>query len=852
MRDARASSAGSTSGQDSRLGSVRRAFAIRGATVDADRSGARSPGRGPAYAGSLLAILATLVFLAATASADTRIGGANEYPEYLLPAGMANLNGLAISTKENSDLYALEGANLDRVTQFTPAGAFVQAFGWGIVPGAASGTGDVTAGSNSITNVTTTNGSFNTGYFGGGKIITGPGIPANDEIRSINHTEIKLSHPAFSSVAGAALAVAAGPGNVPTNERQRLTVQATGGDFTLSFESAEPGRSSAKTVDIPFNAPASGSGSVQEALENLPNIGSGNVSVEDGSGAGEYLITFEGRYADTNVRKISTTNVSLSGGTPSEASITTPQEGAGVVETCTTFCLGAEAEEGTGQSGESVGGPAPGQLNYSDEIAVNNDSSSGSYGDVYVVDQRNGRIQKYGPDGEFELMFGGEVDKTTHANLCTTADISAGDTCGAGVPGSGPGFFRQISNRQSWFQDGQGSIAIGPDGTVYVGDFERIQEFEPDGSYKGELEVPGAQFVSSLAVDPSGHVYANATPINEVQEVVKPGEGKEGHGTYTLTFKGQTTAPLESDARASEIQTALEALSTIGAGGVSVHEYAREVQNGPVTERWWPTAEVDFLGSLASANLPQMTASAGSTATIVEGGAALLERLGPLGEVLQSYSTSGAPRHIAVDSSGDLFTSNSNGKTFRAFKPTGILYAAFNSDQVSSPQGIAIDSAAGKLYSTASAPEGSHIAVSSLPEPGPSVVKEEEVTNIEPATATLHAVVNPEGFDTGYHFEYVDQNSFEHEGGFSSPHTIATNSTDLGLVAEDDAVIASISSLTPGTTYHFRAVGESHCNEAQPSEVCVTYGGNETFDSLQPVSVRNFTTQTVGPIGCYS
>ncbi len=59
-------------------------------------------------------------------------------------------------------------------------------------------------------------------------------------------------------------------------------------------------------------------------------------------------------------------------------------------------------------------------------------------------------------------------------------------------------------------------------------------------------------------------------------------------------------------------------------------------------------------------------------------------------------------------------------------------------------------------------------------------------------------------------------------------------------------MLSGISGLTPGTSYHWRVVAENHCNEAVPSEVCTTYGAEE-FESLPPVSIRDFTTQTVGP-----
>ena len=528
---------------------------------------APSPARHPSFAlcaPGLLTLLAAFALLPATASADGRIGGANQPSASYLAGGLENPEGLAVSKDEGGDVYVTTGNSNQRIDQFEPGGTFVRAFGWGIVPGPVTGTGTVTAGSTTITNVTTTLGAFGTGAFNGaGKIITGAGIPADTQITAVTSTGIQLSSPASASGTGVALTVAAGPGNVPTNERQSLVVDATGGEFNLRFTSPNPGPSSETTANIHFNAPASGAGSVQEALENLTNIGSGNVSVSEGPGD-EKVITFQGRYADTNVRPLSPINVSLSGGSPSsEVTVTTLIEGGGALETCTTVCGVPSADEGSAEAGDfPPNGSGPGQLNYSDEIAIDNDSSSSSYGDVYVIDQRNFRVQKYGPAGEFLLTFGGEVNKTTHANVCTAADLAAGDTCGAGVPGSGHGYFTEVSGRQNWGQEGSNSIAVGPTGTVYVGDFQRVQEFEPDGTYKGQLSLPKAQFISSIAVDASGDVYANSRAVNALQLVSKPERGQAGKGTFTLNFEGQTTAPLLSNASAAEIQVALEALST--------------------------------------------------------------------------------------------------------------------------------------------------------------------------------------------------------------------------------------------------------------------------------------------------
>ena len=78
---------------------------------------------------------------------------------------------------------------------------------------------------------------------------------------------------------------------------------------------------------------------------------------------------------------------------------------------CTTVCGPATADEGTLEGGNYPVGSAPGQLNFSDELAIDNDPTSGSYGAVYVVDQRNFRVMKFSAGGVFELMFGGEVDR---------------------------------------------------------------------------------------------------------------------------------------------------------------------------------------------------------------------------------------------------------------------------------------------------------------------------------------------------------------------------------------------------------------------------------------------------------
>jgi DNA-binding beta-propeller fold protein YncE len=159
------------------------------------------------------------------------------------------------------------------------------------------------------------------------------------------------------------------------------------------------------------------------------------------------------------------------------------------------ICKAGLAGSGSGQFGGSMGGEF---LPLSPEgIAL--DAS----GDVYVVDLTNLRVQKFTPEGEFVLMFGGDVNRTkveegapqAQRNLCP---VDPGDVCQEGTKGTGDGQFGFLKHGSA--------IAPSPDGeTIYAGDVGRIQEFDTGGHHIGEIPVPG-ETVQSLAIDPTGNL----------------------------------------------------------------------------------------------------------------------------------------------------------------------------------------------------------------------------------------------------------------------------------------------------------------------------------------------------------
>jgi hypothetical protein len=104
----------------------------------------------------------------------------------------------------------------------------------------------------------------------------------------------------------------------PTDESQSVTVDATGGSFTLT---AQVGALSATTAPLPAGADEV---QVQAALAALRPIGSGNVEVTGGpGGASPYVLAFVGALSGVNVPQLTTDGSGLTGGAASAAVATT-------------------------------------------------------------------------------------------------------------------------------------------------------------------------------------------------------------------------------------------------------------------------------------------------------------------------------------------------------------------------------------------------------------------------------------------------------------------------------------------------------------------------------------------------
>ncbi|MGA9567348.1 MAG: hypothetical protein WBS19_17620 [Candidatus Korobacteraceae bacterium] len=164
-------------------------------------------------------------------------------------------------------------------------------------------------------------------------------------------------------------------------------------------------------------------------------------------------------------------------------------DGQAKFEVCTTTC-----QRGIG-SGEA------GALDEPDGIAIDQASK-----DMYVVDQRNERVDEFTADGEFVLMIGGGVNKTTGANTCSEKNLEEGDVCQAGRQGTGSGEFESLGE--------QNAVAVSTSGLVYVGDHQRVQWFGSTGAVEGAFPVSAAvEQVEAIAVTAGGKVCLTVNPF---------------------------------------------------------------------------------------------------------------------------------------------------------------------------------------------------------------------------------------------------------------------------------------------------------------------------------------------------
>ncbi|HEU5252353.1 MAG TPA: hypothetical protein VFU16_03380 [Solirubrobacterales bacterium] len=212
------------------------------------------------------------------------------------------------------------------------------------------------------------------------------------------------------------------------------------------------------------------------------------------------------------------------------------QDGSPELQTCTieTGCRSGLVGGGPGQVGRPMG------------IEID------SVGDIYIFDSIQSRIQKFDPEGNFLLSFGG--------------DAIEGGAVGAGVVTSGSATVTSVTTTKKAFRVGQRieGTGIEPGTTIQALGSGTITLSKPAGP-----AATGSSTALTVAAAPSN------VPSNEKQTVAL-GANTTG-GTFTLNFRipipspsQATTSAIPFNATAAELQSELEELSNLGAGSISV------------------------------------------------------------------------------------------------------------------------------------------------------------------------------------------------------------------------------------------------------------------------------------------
>ncbi len=232
------------------------------------------------------------------------------------------------------------------------------------------------------------------------------------------------------------------------------------------------------------------------------------------------------------------------------------------------------------------------------------------------------------------------------------------------------------------------------------------------------------------------------------------------------------------------------------------------------------------------------------------------------------FHTSFNIQTLALDDGDDVFVSDSTeaATSIYRYDAAATLLKVIYGDGMLKVQPISLapfSSAGGDVFAAEQGATGQVVHVD-FPPPGPVVHPDPELTFAGPignTKATLHTNINPEGKATKYRFEYVDDVSYDSEGGFESANVESTAEFDVAPPGAGPGILpipalfrlAPASSeigcaepenppqpgcLEPSTEYHFRAVAINADGES--------VGPASTFKTEPPFDIIEVWASDVG------
>jgi hypothetical protein len=504
--------------------------------------------------------------------------------------------------------------------------------------------------------------------------------------------------------------------------------------------------------------------------------------------------------------------------------------------------------------GNPEGAIGAGTLSGPKSIAVDNDPASPTQHDVLVIGD-DSRALRFDPAGNLELGIGwGVRDGSAEAQTCGPEATPPTASCLAGISGKGE---CQLT--------AESKIAVGPGGTIYVGDSAqegpgevfkgRIEKFAPDGTCEEEqvLFEGVSRELRAVAVDSIENVYVAI-------EGSKPGVQKLDPTGSTLCEFGSKaeTSALTIDPSSDNLLAAQTEGKARGGGGYRIiAEYAPE-PGCPAARRFGYT-EIElrelglavFPGIVEPARAGNVLVSEGDDPNnhrvfqlqqpapgplIVPGSviadpisntkATLGAEINPEGaetEVSIEYVEEAICKADEAKVGGECFEEASSSDPTPLGAEDFSLHGAEALFGCPDPENEAAKLAAGECLK----PETSYrfrVLAENADGEGNSPVDGGSFktlpwilfgatwsTSVGPESALLHAEVNPLGVKVNARFQVIDDAHFI-ESGFKEAFEVPAPSEaplDYGKGEEFLLQSASLGGLAPHTTYHYRLVADN-------------------------------------------
>jgi streptogramin lyase len=351
-------------------------------------------------------------------------------------------------------------------------------------------------------------------------------------------------------------------------------------------------------------------------------------------------------------------------------------------------------------------------------------------------------------------------------------------------------------------------VAVDSKGNAWVTDTgnSRVEKFDSEGKYLAQCGKAGSgngefKEPKGIAIDQNGHIWVVDSGNNRVQEFDAECKyvsqfGKEGSEV------GQFKSPT--------------GIMILGVGPIFVADTGNNrVQKFNSSGKWLAT-----IGEAGSSDgqlkAPKGVASLGAGIRVADTGNNRIEKFNVTTfNYVSKFGTEGvgqgqfkSPTTIIVDFQERLWVVDSGNNRAQKFDKEGNWLDEIGEEgsgpgQFNEPIGIA-EAAPQKLFIVDSGND--RVERWAVPAEPPDVVKR-PATEITATTAILNANIDPEALATTYCFEYGPTTGY----GTKVPLTAES----IGSESEPVKVKQIATKLSPGTTYHYRAVAESSAGRTE-------------------------------------